>query len=148
MLLGMMDKDDGPEGDGGWSDQPSKVQAVVSYVGPVNLAGDFPPATQNSLKDFLGGTKQEQLEQYRRASPITYVNPGDAPMLLYAGTKDQLVPYEQAVEMAQVMTESKLPGRIELIMGENHGFSRKKMTRTLSDMLEFFGEHLGKPPAR
>ncbi len=148
MMLGVMNKDDGLEGDGGWSDQSSNVQAVVSYVGPVNLAGEYPEVTQKIFKEFLGGAKEERPEQYRRASPISYVNPGDAPMLLFAGTKDQLVPYEQAFEMAQAMTEAKLPGRVELIIGENHGFSGKEMIRTIGDMMQFFGEHLGKPPGK
>ena len=37
MLLGVMDKQDGLEGNGGNLDQPSKVQAVVSYFGPTDL---------------------------------------------------------------------------------------------------------------
>jgi len=38
MMLGAMDSADAMEGDGGNPEQPSKVQAVVSFVGPVNLA--------------------------------------------------------------------------------------------------------------
>src|SRR5207244_11706124 len=43
MLLGTMDKKDGLEGSGGNPNESSKVQAVVSYFGPTDLAQrDFP----------------------------------------------------------------------------------------------------------
>lgn len=148
LMLGVMDKEDGLEGDGGWSDQSSKVQAVVSYVGPVNLLSDVPEASQGILKNFLGGAREERRELYRQASPITYVNSGDAPMLLYAGTKDQLVPYDQAYEMTKAMTDAQIPGRVEFLIGENHGFNGKEMVRTLSDMMDFLGEQLGKPAGK
>lgn len=46
-------------GSGGWPDESSKVQAVVSLFGPANLVGTFPTVSQNILKNFLGGTQQE-----------------------------------------------------------------------------------------
>lgn len=144
MMLGVMDKDDGLEGEGGWADQSSKVQTVVSYVGPVNLVGEFSQVSQGILKTFLGGPMDERLELYRRASPITYVNSGDAPMLLYAGTKDELVPYDQAFQMTKAMTDAGIVGRVEFLIGENHGFNGKEMTRTLRDMMAFLDEQLGK----
>ena len=144
LMLGVMDKDDGLEGEGGWPEQSSKVQAVVSYVGPVNLVGDFPEVSQGILKNFLGGPMDERLELYRRASPITYVNAGDSPMLLYAGTKDQLVPYDQAFQMAKAMTDAEIAGRVEFLIGEGHGFSKPEMERTVVDMLVFLDEQLRK----
>ena len=144
MMLGVMDQDDGLEGEGGWPEESSKVQAVVSYVGPVNLVGEFSQASQGILKNFLGGPMDERLELYRRASPITYVNSGDAPMLLYAGTKDQLVPYDQAFQMTKAMTDAGIAGRVEFLIGENHGFNGKEMTRTLRDMMAFLDEQLGR----
>src|SRR5256885_1883508 len=43
MLLGTMDQKDGLEGSGGNANESSKVQAVVSYFGPTDLAQkDFP----------------------------------------------------------------------------------------------------------
>src|SRR6476620_10344115 len=119
MMLGVMDKADGLEGEGGWADQSSKVQAVVAYFGPVDLLGEYPPTSQNIVKNFIGGTKEEKTAEYKRASPITYVNAGDAPMLLFQGTEDVLVPYDQAYVMAKALTSAKVPGRVELMLGAN-----------------------------
>lgn len=144
MLLGTMDKNDGLEGDGGWPEQSSKVQTVVAYFGPVDLLGEYPEVSQNIVKNFIGGTKAEKPAEYRRASPLTYVNSGDAPMLLFQGTEDVLVPYDQAYTMAIALTKAKVPGRVELMVGANHGWGGKDLERTLSEGYAFFARHLSK----
>ncbi|MFN0055751.1 MAG: alpha/beta hydrolase fold domain-containing protein, partial [Planctomycetales bacterium] len=142
MMLGVMDKEDGLEGAGGWSDQSSKVQAVVAYFGPVDLLGEYPEVSQNIVKNFIGGTRQEREDAYRRASPLTYVNAGDAPMLLFQGTEDVLVPYDQAFTMAKALTAAKVPGRVELLVGANHGWGGKDLERTLREGYDFFALQL------
>ncbi|MCL6503870.1 MAG: alpha/beta hydrolase [Pirellulales bacterium] len=151
MMLAVMDPADGLEGEGGWPDQSSKVQAAVSFVGPTNLVGSFPPVSTAILHTFLGGSMEEKLELYRKASPITYVNAGDAPLLLFAGTKDPLVPYDQAFQMTTALHEAGVPGRVELLIGAGHGWAGKEMERTLRATFEFLDEQLGNkappPPA-
>src|SRR5688572_1732327 len=93
MMLGVTDKDDGLEGEGGWADRSSAVQAVVAFFGPTDLtATDLPEITKPIVSGFIGGTLEEKREEYKQASPITYVDEGDAPTLLIQGTKDVLVP--------------------------------------------------------
>src|SRR5262245_32419708 len=61
MLLGTMDEKDGLEGNGGSVGQSSKVQAVVSYFGPTDLAAkDFPASVNGMIYDFLGGTPDDK----------------------------------------------------------------------------------------
>jgi acetyl esterase/lipase len=142
MLLGVMDKNDGLEGNGGWQDQSSKVQAVVAYFGPTDLLGEYPPVSQEIVRKFIGGTKAEKAAEYRRASPITYVSAGDAPMLLFQGTNDVLVPYDQAYLMARALTEAKVPGRVELLLGANHGWGGQDLDHTRNETYGFFGRWL------
>lgn len=120
MMLGTMDAGDGLNSPawGGWS---SKVNVVCSYVGPTDLLADYPPISQAIVANFIGGTKAERRDAYAAASPITYVDSSDAPMLLFQGTKDELVPWDQAVAMAEALTKVGVPGRVELCLGQNHG---------------------------
>ena len=69
-------------------------------------------------------------EQYRKASPVSYVTPGDAPMLLFQGTKDPLVPHTQTYRMLDAMTKAGVPGRAELIAGAGHGWDGAERART------------------
>ncbi len=142
MMLGVMDKGDGLEGDGGWADHSSKVQAVVAYFGPTNFSVELPPVSRGIVKHFIGFDQAEKPDLYKQASPITYVNKGDAPMLLYQGTEDVLVPYDQAWMMAQALTRAKVPGRVELMLGVNHGWNGTEMTRTERESMDFFAKWL------
>jgi acetyl esterase/lipase len=145
MLLGTMDAKDGLEGKGGNPDQSSKVQAVVSFFGPTDLAQkDFPAAVNGMLYDFLDGMPQDKPDVYKAASPVTYVDKGDAPMLLYQGTKDGLVPYNQANLMADAMTNVGLAGRVELLLGANHGWGNPELARTMDGTIAFFDQQLKK----
>ena len=145
MMLGAMDSADAMEGDGGNPEQPSKVQAVVSFVGPVNLAREDYTETQTQiLEAFLGGKPKEKQAECRLASPITYLNKGDAPMLCFFGTKDPLVSYDQAFQIATALTNAEVPGRVELISGAGHGWVGGELSRTLTATLAFFDEHLKK----
>jgi acetyl esterase/lipase len=145
MLLGTMDPADGREGEGGNADEPSKVQAVVAFFGPTDLAADDIPKQVIGLVDDLVGAKQSEKPELRKAaSPVTYVNRGDAPTLIYQGTKDPLVPHTQAYKMADALTAAGVPGRVELLLGAGHGWGGKDLEHTLKGSLDFFNEHLKK----
>lgn len=148
MLLGVMDAGDGLEGTGGWADHSSKVQAVVSYFGPTNLQVELPVISKSIVKHFIGFDQGEKPELYRQASPVSYVNKGDAPILMYQGTDDPLVPYDQAWFMTQAMTKAKVPGRIEFLLGVNHGWNAAEMTRTERESLDFFAKWLQVPAGK
>ena len=148
MMLGVMGKDDGLEGDGGWSDRPSQVQAVVSYFGPTDLlAADIPDASKPLVADLIGGAPAEKPDAAKRASPITYVSAGDAPTLLFQGTKDPLVPHTQAFKMLDALTAAGVPGRAEIIVGAGHGWGGKDLERTVAETFAFFDDQLKKPAA-
>jgi acetyl esterase/lipase len=143
MMLATMDSADAMEGDGGNPEQPSKVQAVVSFVGPVNLAlEDYTETQTQILEAFLGGKPKEKQVECRRASPMTYLNKGDAPMLCFFGTKDPLVSYDQAFQIATALTNAEVPGRVEMILGAGHGWVGRELSRTLDATMAFFDEHL------
>ncbi|MBX9792147.1 MAG: alpha/beta hydrolase [Pirellulales bacterium] len=147
MMLGTMDSADGFEGSGGWADQSSKVQAVVAYFGPTNFEAPYPAITVPIVESFLGGSREQKPEAYKQASPVSYVNAGDAPTLIYQGTKDILVPYEQAFEMANALSKAGVPGRVELLLGLGHGWKPEEMVRTQAGALAFFDQFLKAPAA-
>lgn len=143
MMLGVMGKDDGLEGDGGSAGLSSKVQAVVAFFGPTDFnADDIPPLSVGLLSDFVGVTKDEDQGEREKASPITYVTKDDAPLLIFQGTKDPLVPHTQAYKMADAMTAAGVPGRVELLLGAGHGWGWKEVQRTFNQAIDFFGEQL------
>ena len=149
LMLGVTQKEDGLEGDGGWPEQSSAVQAVVAYYPRTDLAADgFSETVQKDHVNFLGGTAAEVPEQYRQASPLTYVTPGDAPTLILQGTKDPRVPLTQTTRMIEALTKAGVSGRAELIFGAGHGWSGAERARTDAVALAFIQQHLAPATTR
>lgn len=144
MMLGTEDSDSKDAWNGAFSGWSSKVQAVVSFVGPTDLTVKFPPASEGIVANFLGGSREEKAEEYKAASPAHHVDSTDAPMLLFQGTQDELVPYDQAIRMLRELDRAQVPGRVELLLGLNHGLSgkgvrgaeeRQRATQSMDDFL-------------
>jgi acetyl esterase/lipase len=147
LMLGVTGPEDGVEGDASAGAPDTKIQAVVNYFGPTDLAAaDFPAITRSWNRDFLGGTPEEKPEAARRASPLTFVSKGDAPVLSFQGTNDQFVPASQAVKLAEAQARAGVPGRVELLIGARHGFDSPELERTLEAAYAFLDVYL-KPPA-
>ncbi len=144
MMLGTLDKEDGLEGTGGNPEHSSKVQAVVAYFGPTDFSQDFPAISQGLVNDFLGFTSEENPDVFKQASPITYVDKNDAPILIFQGTKDRLVPASQATLMAEAMTKAGLNGRVELLLNADHGWGGAELERTIQASYTFLDEQLKK----
>lgn len=141
LMLGTMNDEDGLQGEGGSPGVSSRVRAVVSFAGPTDLTLPFPDASKNLVADFIGGPQAEKMEVARRASPITYVDSSDPPMLLFQGTVDPLVPHAQAIAMAEALTKAHVPARVELMVGEGHGWP-KQHDRVMRATFEFLGQQL------
>ena len=151
LMLGVTGPADGLEGDVSAGAPDSRVKAVVNYFGPTDLAAsDIPPISKPLVKDFLGGTPQEKPAEAAKASPITFVSKDDAPVLTFQGTKDPLVPFSQAIKLADAMSSAGLPGRVELMVGAQHGWGGREMERTIGETFGFFDSYLKKetPGAR
>ena len=148
MLLGTVDHADGLDESADLPRFSAKVAAVVAYFGPTDLELPATDATRPLLADLIGGPLDEQREAYRRASPVTYVSAGDAPMLLFQGTDDPLVPHVHATRMADALQQAGVHGRVELLVGAGHGdWSPAEFERTGAAMVAFFRYHLGNEPS-
>jgi acetyl esterase/lipase len=147
LMLGVTGPDDGLEGDVSAGAPDSKVQAVVNYFGPTDLgAPDIPDVSKPLVKDFLGAAPPEKPELAAKASPRTYVSRGDAPTLTFQGTKDPLVPFTQAIKLAEAMTAAGVPGRVELLVGAQHGWGGAELERTRAETFRFFDRYLRASP--
>jgi dipeptidyl aminopeptidase/acylaminoacyl peptidase len=98
LLLGMVGKDAGLEGDGPHQDQSSVVQAVVSDSGPLDLLQQHRRgALRRVVGQFLGGPPEGKRETlYKAASPVHQITPRTPPLLLIYGGADEQVPVETA----------------------------------------------------
>ena len=116
----------------------------LKMLAECRTASDRPPLVNQILEAFLGGNPKEKQADCRRASPVTYLNKGDAPMLCFFGTKDPLVSSDQVAQIATALTSAEVPGRVELIVGAGHGWVGGEFKRTMDATMAFLDEHLKK----
>jgi acetyl esterase/lipase len=98
LLLGMVTKEAGLEGDGPHQDQSSAVQAAVSDSGPVDLVWQYEhDRLRGAVVPFMGGPPAgERAEVYKKASPSSQIRRDVPPLLLVYGGADEQVPIETA----------------------------------------------------
>lgn len=117
------------EGDGGWADQSSTVQAVVDLYGPTDFATFVTtPGYESHNRDgspeskLLGGGEVTQLtEGIKRVNPITYVDADDPPFLIIHGSNDRTVPLNQSELLHKALQAAKVESKLHVIEGAGHG---------------------------
>jgi acetyl esterase/lipase len=126
MMVGAAEKDAGLEGNGGWDNVSSQIQAVCSFFGPADFVDWYKnrivkPNSSPEIK-FLGGSYEQVPDIFRRASPETYVGPNDPPRLMDHGDMDLTVPFRQSELMYQAYQKAGLDAALIKVVGAGHGF--------------------------
>jgi acetyl esterase/lipase len=112
---------------GAYSDESSKVRAVVDMAGPSDLLslGDQGASmvVQESFISLLGDVAPQKLgAALRDASPVTYVAPGDPPFLLLQSDNDHIVYPQQSQELAWDLSANFVPAQLIMVHGAGHEF--------------------------
>jgi acetyl esterase/lipase len=147
-MLGVTSAEDNFGNDDFANDEISpRVQAVVNFFGPGDLASDewSDLAVRKYLIPFLGGTAEGRPEAYRKASPVTYISPDDPPILTFQGDQDRTVPMSFAVALHKKLRQAGVPNELVIVEGEGHGWGEPHRSRTLRQSVRFFNKYLKGP---
>ncbi len=143
LLVGLTDPSSGMEGDSGNPDQSSRVQAVVNVFGPTDMAFCYEHSSVAwILRLFLGGTPNEAAQQYKAASPATYITKDAPPVLTLHGDQDVLVPVEQAKAFDDKMKVVGADHTLMIFEGQGHGFGGEHGKKAADATWAFFDLHL------
>jgi acetyl esterase/lipase len=118
MLAATLPDEPGPDG------VSARVQAVVSFYGPTDLARllAFRRLTHEPVRTFLGDVAARTAEFIAGASPINHVSRDTPPMLFLHGSDDLWVPPEQSELMAAALERAGAEHQLIIIPGARHGF--------------------------
>ena len=110
-------------------DTGSRIAAAVSWSGPMDLhalvrdAGDVVTGgltiRDDVVEPFLGCRGVSCARLFRNASPVTFVDPSDAPMLL-VNSVEEFIPIAQAREMAAELRRAGVSVRVIEMPGDKH----------------------------
>ncbi len=128
------------EGAGGWPGHSSRVACVAAF----NPASEFPAKHSAAVAAFLGGSKEEVPETYRLATPASWLDKNDPPMLLLHGTDDKTVPYSQSVEFVKKLKALGIVSQLYSAPGKGHSWFSfpPDFALTTRAMEQFFEKYL------
>lgn len=131
---------DGLEPDGPYGEFPTHVRCAVNFYGAVDLMN------YHDMKMFAK-TREEAPELYRKASPITYVDAKDAPILMLHGTADETVPLSQSETLAAALKSAGVEHQLLIVPGGPHTFYLESKELDLRpEVFAFLKKHLGVTP--
>jgi acetyl esterase/lipase len=131
----------------------SRVQCVVDCYGPVDLVAMMRSASAPIVARFIGKPLAGNEEEYRKASPATYVTKDAPPFLILHGTRDVgasrgQVPMEQSVEFCEKLRKAGAEATLLKVEGAGHGFrlggANPYIRKALTATVEFLTKHLMK----
>jgi acetyl esterase/lipase len=91
-------------------------------------------------RHFVSVTPDEQKEIAKQMSPINWVTSEAPPTLIIHGDADRVVPFEQSERLVKKLEEAKVPVKLEVRKGRDHGWPDTEPDLAL--MREWFDEHL------
>ena len=125
---------------GPYTDFSSAVDCVCDWSGPIDLLN-----MECEWERPWGGTPEEALlgvdyagqdDLFRTIDPITYLDPSDPPLIVFHGTKDNVVPHCQGVELYEAVQKQGIVTDLNLVEGAGHGINLF-VEPWLSEMVEF-----------
>lgn len=110
LLLGMINKDAGVDIDGPYQDKSSRVQAVASDSGPIDLLYQHQHDRLRSVVErFMGRPPEGPMDAaYKLASPGSHISANTPPLMLIYGEADGQVPIETADEFTLALGRAGL----------------------------------------
>jgi acetyl esterase/lipase len=128
-------------------DTGSRIAAAVAWSGPMDLhalvrdAGDVVVAESLTIRElvegFLGCRGYSCTRRFRKASPVRFVDPSDAPMLLVSSV-GEYIPIGQAREMAAELRRAGVSVRVIEMSGDQHAgeYAHDPVPGTSSTLLD------------
>ena len=152
-MLGVTGKKGELEGDLGYSDQSSAVNAVISWYGASNFlemnnSGMVDHNKEDSPESLLiGGAIQLFPEKVALANPINFVNCDAPPYLLMHGKNDQLVPANQSEIMHTALNKVGATSELVYFGSYTHAdprFNTKKCLQIVESFLDNYEKQVSK----
>jgi acetyl esterase/lipase len=119
-----------------------RVQAVVAFVAPTDLTIMVKEAPNRLPAYSRFPALDLDMSGAKLHSPLVLVTADDAPTLLLAGAKDDLVPIDHSRNIRTAFDQEKVANKLVEYPDAGHGFGPDDMKRAAAEMVAWFETHL------
>ena len=128
--------------------QPSNIFAAVDFSGPIDLEHMDCAGTRDmqvSPEEVLLGCPLTPAnhDRYHSLSPLAYLDQGDAPIIIFHGTADNVVPFCQGENWAKAVQKAGVKTEFHSVPDGGHGFGGMYSPENLAAMVRFLDEARG-----
>ncbi len=140
---------------GGNEDQSDRVQAVCDFYGPSDfntvMAQAAADPTRSVIKfntpedpysNLIGVPLGSDTAKGEAVSPVHYASKESAPMIIFQGTADALVPFAQSQELADALKKAGASVWLQPMPGSGHGGPAFSLPAVHDLMKRFFDKYL------
>jgi acetyl esterase/lipase len=96
----------------------ARLQVVVAGGAPCDFR--VLPATSDRVAFWIGGTRNDMPNEYRNASPASFITRDDPPMYFFHGQQDLLVPVESPTEMVKLLKGAHVTAEMCVVKDAGH----------------------------
>lgn len=129
-------------------------QAVIDFYGPTRLQDlDLAPSIQEhrSADSWVGAyfghhAIDPTADIMQQADPVTHLHAGLPPFLIFHGTLDMIVPFQQSVLLKKALDAVNVPNQFVTMQGSNHGTDAFWSPAAKAIVLAFLADHTTKAP--
>jgi acetyl esterase/lipase len=111
----------------------ARLQAVVAGGAPCDFR--VLPGDSERVAFWIGGTRNKMPNEYRDASPASFITADDPPMYFFHGQQDLLVPVASPTEMVKLLKGAHVTAEMCVVKDAGHIqalFDRSAMERGLA----------------
>ena len=152
-LIKRGDADPDRLGIGGWSyggymaawaiTQTTRFKAAVAGAGMSDLASEFGTVDDSAEDEWFYGTPYENLADFQKSSPITFVKNARTPTLILQGEADRIDPIGQSQQLYRGLKRSGVKTEFVIYPREGHAIQEEKhAVDVLERMLAWFDTYL------
>ena len=141
-LLGTADESAGWDA-GEYTDQSSRVQAVVSMSGFSDFTREVYDSIAMAIFYAVDAMPGSATPKTIAASPITYITSDDPPFLIIHGDRDGIAPLEQSQVLDEKLKSAGVSSRLVIVkngphslQGEDLSPTPEELSKMISDFLE------------
>jgi acetyl esterase/lipase len=96
----------------------ARLQVVVAGGAPCDFR--VLPGDSERVAFWIGGTRNKMPNEYRDASPASFVTTDDPPMYFFHGQGDLLVPVESSTEMVKLLKDAHVTAEMRVVKDAGH----------------------------